>query len=220
MPYVVTVPFAQTVLPRPGWRRIDKLADQADETEWRLLPAGPSTHSSRWWQWWITPIVDPDEPIGSGERDETWWRRWMIARRRPDKPDERDYYLAWGPATTSHEQLAYVAGARWRVEDAIKLAKHACGLADYEVRSWHGWYRHATLAMLAAAFLAVQAAITAQATADDRAGAVGRDTGGPVRADSPPAEAQKPAQKGSSAAPQVASCSSSTPLRRSERCCA
>ncbi|MET8130018.1 hypothetical protein ABZV07_32125, partial [Streptomyces sp. NPDC005231] len=39
-----------------------------------------------------------------------------------------------------------------------KLGKHECGLADYEVRSWHGWYRHITLSMLAAAFLAVQAA--------------------------------------------------------------
>jgi SRSO17 transposase len=34
-----------------------------------------------------------------------------------------------------------VPGARWRVEDAIKLAKSACGLADYEVRSYHGWYQ-------------------------------------------------------------------------------
>jgi hypothetical protein len=31
-------------------------------------------------------------------------------------------------------------------------------MADYEVRSFHGWYRHITLAQLAAAFLAVQAA--------------------------------------------------------------
>ncbi|MFD1277958.1 hypothetical protein ACFQ51_56330 [Streptomyces kaempferi] len=44
------------------------------------------------------------------------------------------------------------------MEDAIKLGKHQCGLADYEVRHWHGWYRHITLSMLAAAFLAVQAA--------------------------------------------------------------
>jgi SRSO17 transposase len=27
-------------------------------------------------------------------------------------------------------------------------------LADYEVRSWHGWHRHVTLAMLALALLA------------------------------------------------------------------
>src|ERR1700732_2848500 len=55
-----------------------------------------------------------------------------------------------------------VPGARRRVEDAIKLAKSACGLADYEVRSYHGWYRHITLAMLAAAFLAVQDARAAR----------------------------------------------------------
>jgi SRSO17 transposase len=29
------------------------------------------------------------------------------------------------------------------------------GLADYEVRSWHGWYRHVTLALVAQAFLTV-----------------------------------------------------------------
>jgi len=28
-------------------------------------------------------------------------------------------------------------------------------LADYEVRSWHGWYRHVTLALVAQAFLTV-----------------------------------------------------------------
>jgi SRSO17 transposase len=60
------------------------------------------------------------------------------------------------------EELARVPGARWRAEDAIKLAKSACGLADYEVRSYHGWYRHITLAMLAAAFLAVQDARAAR----------------------------------------------------------
>lgn len=31
-------------------------------------------------------------------------------------------------------------------------------MADYEVRHFHGWYRHISLAQLAAAFLAVQAA--------------------------------------------------------------
>jgi len=51
---------------------------------------------------------------------------------------------------------------QWRTEEAIKLAKSACGMADYEVRSWHGWYRHITLAQLAAAFLAVQGAQAAR----------------------------------------------------------
>jgi SRSO17 transposase len=39
------------------------------------------------------------------------------------------------------EELVRVPGARWRVEEAVKLAKSAAGMADYEVRSFHGWYR-------------------------------------------------------------------------------
>ncbi len=38
------------------------------------------------------------------------------------------------------------------------MAKQEVGLADYEIRSWHGWYRHITLAMLALAFLAAMRA--------------------------------------------------------------
>jgi SRSO17 transposase len=64
-----------------------------------------------------------------------------------------------------------VPGARWRVEEAIKLAKSACGLADYEVRSSHGWHRHITLAQLTAAFLAVS---DAQAAREDGPLAVSR----------------------------------------------
>lgn len=158
LPYVVNVSSAQTVLPRPGWRRIDKLAAAADDSEWQLIEAGPSQTGSRWWQWWIHRIADPEEPVGAAASGQRWYCRWMIARRRTETPDDLDYYLAWGPADTPPEHLAHVAGARWRVEDAIKLGKHQCGLADYEVRHWHGWYRHITLSMLAAAFLAVQAA--------------------------------------------------------------
>lgn len=49
--------------------------------------------------------------------------------------------------------LARVAGLRWTVEECFEVAKQEVGLDDYEVRSWHGWYRHMTLAMLALAFL-------------------------------------------------------------------
>ncbi|MFD4977689.1 hypothetical protein [Streptomyces sp. NPDC058424] len=93
-------------------------------------------------------------PRGHHPAGEEVWARWIIVRRRPEDPAKRDYYLGWGPPGTALEDLVLVPGARWRVEEAIKLAKSACGLADYEVRSFHGWYRHITLAQLAAAFLA------------------------------------------------------------------
>jgi len=63
--------------------------------------------------------------------------------------------VVFGPADTSLQSLAQVAGQRWRIEECFEAAKQEVGLADYEVRSWHGWYRHITLSMLALAFLAV-----------------------------------------------------------------
>ncbi|MFE6555811.1 IS701 family transposase [Streptomyces sp. NPDC057746] len=150
LPYVVAVQANTPVLARPGWRHAGRLVERvAREEDWVQLPAGPSQLDTRVWQWWVRRIVDPDEPVG----DEAW-ARWIIARRRPEEPAKRDYYLGWGPPGTAMEDLVLVPGARWRVEEAIKLAKSACGLADYEVRSFHGWYRHITLAQLAAAFLA------------------------------------------------------------------
>jgi len=41
------------------------------------------------------------------------------------------------------------------VEEAFELANQLVGLDEYEVRHWHGWYRHITLAMFALALLTV-----------------------------------------------------------------
>ena len=82
------------------------------------------------------------------------WDHWLLVRRHPSKPDQLAYYVVFGPAETSLATLARVAGRRWAVEECFEVAKQEVGLADYEIRSRHGWYRHITLAMLALAFLA------------------------------------------------------------------
>jgi SRSO17 transposase len=51
--------------------------------------------------------------------------------------------------------LVAVAGRRWTVEVSLEAAKREVGLAHYEVRHYHGWYRHISLAMLALAYLAM-----------------------------------------------------------------
>ena len=81
------------------------------------------------------------------------WQHWLLVRRNRDDPDDVAYYGVFGPANTSLATLARVAGMRWPVEEGFELAKQEVGLADYEVRSWHGWYRPITLAMLVLAFL-------------------------------------------------------------------
>ena len=48
-----------------------------------------------------------------------------------------------------------VEGHRWAIEDSFETAKNELGLDHNETRSWHGWYRHVSLVMLAFAMMAV-----------------------------------------------------------------
>ncbi|MFD5735807.1 hypothetical protein ACFWIY_23700 [Streptomyces sioyaensis] len=99
------------------------------------------------------PFFDGDEPSH---------RRWVLARRGIARPDEIAYHLAHAPTSTTVDQLVTVAGSRWSSETCFQSAKNECGLDEYEVRRYMGWYRHITLAMLAHAFLAAVTAMTAQ----------------------------------------------------------
>lgn len=65
------------------------------------------------------------------------------------------YFTCGGPPGTTLEELVRVAGSRWAVEECFELAKGDCGLDEYEVRSWKGWHRHATLSLFALAVAAV-----------------------------------------------------------------
>ncbi len=58
--------------------------------------------------------------------------------------------------------------ARGTVEQCFEEGKGEVGLDEYGVRSWHGWYRHITLSMLAMAFLAALR-VSKELQANDRA---------------------------------------------------
>jgi SRSO17 transposase len=91
----------------------------------------------------------------------------LLFRRRVSDPTEAAYYVVSGPEKTSLEEIVRVAGTRWAIEESFESAKGEVGLDHYEVRSWDGWYRHITLAMLAHAYLTVvRARAVSQAKAD------------------------------------------------------
>jgi hypothetical protein len=81
----------------------------------------------------------------------------MLARRSIAKPDEIACYLSSAPLQATVADLVRIVGCRWKVEEGFQNAKNECGLDQYEVRRYVGWYRHITLAILAHAFLAVLA---------------------------------------------------------------
>ena len=81
----------------------------------------------------------------------------VIRRRSDDAAVVHDYYLSNATADTRSAEFARVAKAEHRIEEALQRGKSEAGLADYEVRSWQGWYHHQTLSLMATWFLVQEA---------------------------------------------------------------
>ena len=126
--------------------RADRLASAVEESGWIRLSAGDRAESPRVYDWALVDIRSLREP-GKGY--------WLLARLSIAKPGELAYYVCFGPAGTTLEELVRVAETRWTIEGCFEEAKGEVGLDQCEVRKWDGWYRHITLAMLAHACLAV-----------------------------------------------------------------
>jgi SRSO17 transposase len=75
--------------------------------------------------------------------------------RRSIDDGELAFYHCYNPRREGFGELVRVAGARWPIEECFGATKGGVGLDDYQVRLYHAWYRHVTLAMLAHAFLTV-----------------------------------------------------------------
>jgi SRSO17 transposase len=87
--------------------------------------------------------------------EERRFGHYLLVRRSLDEKHEHAYYVVYAPRRKATRQtLVSVAGRRWEIEIGFEAAKGECGLDQYEVRRWQGWYRHITLALLAHAMLA------------------------------------------------------------------
>ncbi|HET9530543.1 MAG TPA: IS701 family transposase [Blastocatellia bacterium] len=128
--------------------RINQIVKQITKDQWQVLSAGEGSKGPRLYEWALVPLL-------SIMIDN---RRWLLVRRSISDPKEMAYYVVYGPPETKLEEMVKVAGRRWAIEESFETAKGEVGLDQYEVRSWQGWYRHITLAMLAHSYLTVMRA--------------------------------------------------------------
>jgi SRSO17 transposase len=77
---------------------------------------------------------------------------WLLAEWPPEAAEPADYWLSNLPAGTPIEELARLAKIRWRIEHDYRELKTGLGIDHFEGRSFAGWHRHVTLAVLAQAF--------------------------------------------------------------------
>jgi SRSO17 transposase len=141
--YVMAVSCDARFATPTGPRRADELAASAPQRGWQRLSCGPGSKGHRLYDWLL---VDP----GADEH-------LLLVRRSITKPSELAYYICHNRTPVPLAELVRVAGSRWSVEETFQFAKNDTGLDHYQVRRYDAWYRHITLSMLAAAFLAVTA---------------------------------------------------------------
>ncbi len=144
-PYVLAVRANQYVWVGSRQAKVAALAKSLPKRAWHKVTIAAGSKGPRRYAWAWLPI---NHALGPK------WRRWLLVRKGLDDCEELAFYLAAGPARTTLTRLAVTAGARWAIEGTFEAAKQEVGLADYEVRSWTGWHRHVTLALLAHAVLA------------------------------------------------------------------
>jgi SRSO17 transposase len=152
--YVLAVSCTHRVPAFPGGKRrlrADHIAAALPRGCWQRISAGTGSKGPRWYDWaW----VGAHQPGHS-----------LLIRR--GSSGDLAFYRCWSPAPVTLATLAHIAGLRWAVEEQFQAAKSQVGLDHYQVRSWTGWHRHVTLAMLALAFLMACAAAAAPAPAAD-----------------------------------------------------
>jgi SRSO17 transposase len=124
--------------------RVDELAAKIPKRSWKRVSAGAGSKGERMYEWALLPW-----------RESEGWEHALLVRRSLEAEPEYAYYFTYAPKQRSVlKTLAQVAGQRWAIESAFQMAKGECGLDQYQVRNWRGWYRHITLSMLALAVLA------------------------------------------------------------------
>jgi SRSO17 transposase len=151
-PFVLAVPCnAPLWWQGPRYVRADQIAGALPQEAWRRRSAGDGAKGPRVYEWAWTPLWR-FQPLPA---DHGWGHGLLVRRSRSD-PTEMAYYVVFAPRdATGLEDVVRVAGTRWQIDVGFEAAKNDCGLDEYEVRKWHAWYRHITLALLAHAFLVV-----------------------------------------------------------------
>ncbi len=123
----------------------ETLVGELEAQAWQPLSAGEGAKGPRLYEW---------VRLSLNWNTEDGFSRWLLARRSLRDPKAIAYYFAFASTDTTLADLAGAAGLRWAIEECFLRAKDDLGLDHCEARSWHGWHRHMSLVMAAAAFLA------------------------------------------------------------------
>jgi SRSO17 transposase len=149
--YVLAVACDHRVRVGGTTQRADALLRRVPARAWQQVSCGKGAKGHRLYDWAFVRL-DHDGSAPDGQAG----KRWLMVRRN-HTTGELAFYRCFTPRPLPLAVLVHVAGRRWTVEERFQTGKGLVGLDQHQVRRWRSWYRWATLAMLAHAFLVVAA---------------------------------------------------------------
>ena len=90
--------------------------------------------------------------VATSRKKSQWVQEQLLVVETLDG-SQRWYCLARPTREVELAEMVRQAGLRHRIEEVFEEAKGEVGLDHFEVRSWHGWYHHMTLAQISHWFL-------------------------------------------------------------------
>lgn len=120
-----------------------------ERRQWDAIATTLAETGVVWYDWCRLRVF-----LGADETQEHWLLiRCPSTDDIEDNPPDYDFFVSNAPIETPLAELVAVASLRHEIEQVFEEAKGQLGLADYEVRTWHGWHRHMTLCFLAHTWL-------------------------------------------------------------------
>ncbi len=115
--YAVMVPRTNAIRYRGGRERVEQLGARLAGDAWAPIFASGRAQRERVHEWACLPLSDQ---CAKG------MRRWLLVRRDTDgsvDPDTNRYWLAYGPAETTQEELVRACDTRWQIEECFAQVK-------------------------------------------------------------------------------------------------
>ena len=129
-------------------------ADQVRPVTWRQgTKATNGNPDAAMTSWFVAIRVRPANRDIPRSRDGSLPECWLLAEWPPEADEPTNYWLSTLPEDTPITELVRLAKIRWRIEHDYRELKTGLGLDHFEGRSFTGWHRHVTLAILAQAFI-------------------------------------------------------------------
>jgi SRSO17 transposase len=129
-------------------------AAQVRPVTWRQgTRTGKDNPDAAMTSWFLAIRVRPAGRPVPRQADRSFPACWLLAEWPPEAEEPSGYWLSTLPEDTPPEELVRLAKIRWRIEHDYRELKTGLGLDHFEGRSYLGWHRHVTLAVLAQAFI-------------------------------------------------------------------